>query len=930
MSPARSETHTSRRRFPTRAPERAHPHAPVRPRALFARLLATLCILASPTPAFAQSLVPDATPELQLERLLESAGLDDLLATHLRDRLARAEPAERPALAERLGDLYARMHAAAQTPAARAEIESLGYALLRDVPDSESFSLRLNLAKARYLAAEEVAERHRMRLAQEPERAEALQTLRSVAQTFEEVAGRVQGHIDALERREQRPTRDTNLIELKAQLERAHRDRSLARFYLGWTRYYRALLESQPSLAAAAPQDFGWILNTPGRPAAVDRVAKGTLRYDHVARAALGCAMVASLLGNDAEAERWFDLLQTADAVPEAVKSQIFTRRISVYAAARRWADLERLITDRRILDKAPLSVADARLLAVIVLEAGSDRATAAGREKLLESLAQAAFRDLIERGEIPQIIDLVARFGTTPLGVEGFVAEYVRAVNAYDRAMAAHKSAGLASDAPATDAALVTLFRDASAQLIRAADAPDAEAFAPHRDRARFLAGVAMHFASLYPEAADLLESSFKSATDPGQREESLWLAIASLDRAVEGNRPSLAPRRDRAALLFIEQFPRSERAAVLLLRRAGEGLIPDDQAIRVLLAITPSTPLYVTARRYAARLQYRLWRAAPSDTRAATAFFELAGELSDIDADEAQSTDPTISARAATELVLRERQALDIALTIDPPDRARAQRGLQAIERAVSQWGVELGDAAAELDYRKLQLAILSEDEAAIARAADTLRRHGGRFADAGERLIYRRLHRRWLSSPADADAARLVVGSGQRIIDALPKDAKTLADPGVFGLYESVAQAATVVWNAQGDESFRAIAQSLDERISTAGLATGRVMRRRAELAEASGDLRTALDAWLSLLAGHAAGTEEWFEARYNSLRLLLATDAAAARAALDQHVVLWPELAPPTWLERFTILRARIEASVPAPNLPASDTPSGGPR
>lgn len=874
----------------------------------------------------------DRGPDDAIESFLATKGLDTLLATHLRDRLSTTSGEERQRVAERLGDLYARLHADAATSEERASIEALGYELMREVPDSESFSLRLNLAKARYIAAEEIAERYRIRLATDEERAEAVRSLRTVGATFEEIGNRVQVQVEALERAEQRANANTDTRETRRKLDRARRERSLARFYAGWTKYYLALLEQNPSVATSAPTDFGWLLGTPGRPAAVERAPKALLKYEHIARAALGCAMVAAVTGNDAESERWFDLLQTAPDVPESVLSQVFTRKLVVYAGAQRWSDLDRLVALRVRETGQTLGVSDARLLAVLVLEAGTERSTIAGRDQMIESLAQAAFKALIARGELGQIVDLVNRYGTTPIGGAGFVPEYVRAVKAYDRALESHKQAGGTPDEPAVVEEIVIQFRDAAALLSQATKASDAAAFAKDRDRALVLAGVALFLSGQFEASADRLEEAAGIGLDPARREEAMWLAIASLDRAVDGDRPSLAPRRDKLAMLYLEQFPTTERAAKLLLRRAGEGLLPDDQAAAILMAISPESPVYHAARRYASRLLYRVWRSARADAKGAAgrAFLDVANEMLQLDLDEIASADAERSARAAAELMIRERQVLDVVMSVQEPDLTRATQAIENVTRAAGGRD-RLGDVRAELAYRQLQIGLATGDSSQIAAAADELAVSGGRFAEAGDRLLYRRAVEDSRASPGDVAALRRVVAYGSRLVERTGSKAESLSDPVVFGVHDTVAAASAEVWRQTGDVTMRDRALAIDRAVCEANLATSGVLRRRAELSEAAGLLAEASDSWRSLLAGHREGTTDWYESRYNSLRLLMLTDVAEAKRAFDQFAVLHPDMGPPPWNERFALLKARLDdAPIPSdlPSEPGRDGAGGG--
>lgn len=274
---------------------------------------------------------------------------------------------------------------------------------------------------------------------------------------------------------------------------------------------------------------------------------------------------------------------------------------------------------------------------------------------------------------------------------------------------------------------------------------------------------------------------------------------------------------------------------------------------------------------------------------------------------------------AAVAAEMMLRERQVLDVLLSQQDPSIERARRAIASVEFAAG--GSErLGEIAGELAYRRMQIAVVTNDEAGVVKAGDELAAIGGKFAEAGDRVLYRRALDSWrLNRSSEADARQLVA-VGSRLIARIGSDRARLADPATFGLHDAVADAASSIWRATNDGGMRDRALTIDRAICDAEMATGQVLRRRAELAESANLKSEALEAWRSLLAGYKEGSTDWFESRYNSLRLLLEIDPAEARVAMDQYAVLRPELGPEPWRERFELLRARIEQA------PAT----GGPR
>jgi hypothetical protein len=52
------------------------------------------------------------------------------------------------------------------------------------------------------------------------------------------------------------------------------------------------------------------------------------------------------------------------------------------------------------------------------------------------------------------------------------------------------------------------------------------------------------------------------------------------------------------------------------------------------------------------------------------------------------------------------------------------------------------------------------------------------------------------------------------------------------------------------------------------------------------------------------------EGWYEARYESIRLLAEKDPAAAREVMEQHKALEPAMGPGTWGEKFRELDAKL--------------------
>jgi hypothetical protein len=859
-----------------------------------------------------------------IERYLTDRGLTELLATHLLERLKRApEGPERARLADRLGSLYVQLLDRATTPEQRQQWEDRSQELLKSVPEAESFELRLNLAKARYLRAETQAERSRLRLTTPAEQKEAETVIRSVVGTFEDIGAKLGRRVDTLEKRES-AGREESETTLRTELSEARRLRSLAMYYSGWCNYYLAYLGNKPQQATEALKAFGWLLNAPkDHESTPARAPVQLLKYEHVARAAMGAALAESARGDDRTALAWLDLLQTTDGVPEAVTRQIFARRVAVFGAAKRWSDLGYAVEQRRKAEGGtkPLEVAEARLLAVIALEALDNARARPDSRDLIQGLADLAMTDLVTQGEVRHVQDLVGRYGSANLGGEGFIVQYVRGTQTYERARKAHEDAGENPEDPTALPAVANTYREARASLANAIGSPDAAKFPAERGNAGVLLGLSSFYAGDLVEAADEFERAFRADASDKSSEDALWLAVVSLDKALP-DKPSVKERLKALSALYLRTYPKSDRAAKLLLRQIAGDLVSEDKAVEILLGVDKQSPLYESARRQAATVLYAIYRRTRGNDRdfAALRFAEISEELLHLDRAKLTSgaLGKTESRELTTQVITRVRQVLDAVLGMTAPDLDRADKAFEVLDAVAGESDVDLKKVADELAYRRLQLALARTRPDEITRSLDTLHALGGRFANSADRLMYKRALAA-LQKGDSPGAAAEVVRHGLRVIDQFSKEPSVLADPAVFGLYNTVADAAGRVYRASGDQTMRDISLGLDRKIMAFGNPPAVVLRRFAELAESAGEPADALGAWRMLLSGLALGSPEWYEARYNSLRLLADSDPDKAREALDQHKVLNPDMGPEPWGGKLRDLDARVPAR-PGPPTP----------
>lgn len=801
---------------------------------------------------------PDPT-----DAALRDAGMLDVLEARLLDELARAgEEEERSALIERLASVYTGMLRALPDPSPeRRALVQRAWNLADQAGADQAADLRLALLLDAYLPIERGAELFELGLLDEQDRVDMVRTLRTVRVRLETMAKTAVVNAVSAERRArlvQDGSRDADMRE-------AFRRRSLTNYYAGWAGLTLATLESRRPDNEVLPE-FGWLLGGEGGMPVLDQVTDSSLGLEHVARSAIGVGRARAQSGDALIAEQWLRRVSQASTVKPEIRTQAAFRLIRFKADQNSWTEALALALEARRSGGAEeaLPTPEARFLALRVLAwmKGDPRTTTAAAD-----LGRVALSDLAARGEIGHVLELRKRFGGIPLLEDGFVGRYADALDALDRAEAE---------------GLPKAFADAAARFGKAGKAGDASSFPVQQTDAALKQIYCELRAKRAAQAVALVKALLATGLSDQAREEARWLLIVALESTEDQRVKEELAGEIRA---YVGDYPGTPRATKLLVRHAGTGVLDPGESVDELRAVGEDDPVALDARRVLLRLMYRTW--AQNKRPAGPQRDELVGLVRWIWQRETQADVPP-SPRQRLDTA---RIALDIAIAGRPRLDDLADDGLANAQRALDD-DTSLAEFASEITLRRVELLASRGDLQGAETAARELQVAADKRADAADRAILAAAFSQLDEHPQDAHVNAVVVRVGGRVCDrVIPAPPKPLSME-ASTIVDRVARAAATRWRAGRDETMGDMALRLGRVIIERGVPTAQGLRDIAALAADRRDARTELDAWSLLLAASKPDEEVWWEARYNTLRLLLRTDPVAARAAYEQHRVMFP--------------------------------------
>jgi len=840
---------------------------------------------------------------------LRSHGLNQLLALHLEEKLDAAQGEDRRKIAVQLASLYADLLESSSGLDEHIYFEKRGQELLAIVPEDEADKLRLALLQGPYSRVERIAENHRLRMSEDEKIAEATDTLTKIIPQFRTLRIGLDQQVEVLERRLNRASR-TEATRMEAELDRLRPLWMRTTFLYAWALYYQSWFTDRPEAARLAEEMFGVIIDPDVRRVRLEEVSIDLLDSEAFARSVLGTALCKSLTSRRVEeALQWLELLEREQAY-EPLKENLPAWRLAILLehGEFRWA--KNLIDELRSDSDEELPIVYLRLAAVHAMEAADADPDAA-------ALAREAIADLAGRGELQQVLDLADRYGVEPIGAEGFVVLYVRGAQRYQQARDLH-----GGDEPTPRSDVGAHYQAASEFFSQAVSEEDAGQFPVAAAAARSLIGWCHYFQGKFFEAKDAFKTA-AATLPPDEASQALWMAILSLDHVVQTDtRPSTRRELENLISIFLQRYPASKYAPRLVLRQSEGVAEPSMDLVEQLLSIPPNSDSYESAQRRAAQTLYRLFRDAEEGAQSAVGERYIRVALPIFARTEATALADDLRRQA---FLVRARRILDVALRPEIRRVEAAQEVFERLDHLAEAGEIDLRDHVNELEYRRFQIHLYAGPASEADRYADRLWERDGAspWAIAAAQQLFRDALREWREAgERDDDRIALdrIVRYGGKLLRHYEESGRTLDDEQIIVYYARVADASWRIWRRSGDEEMGRRALFLYNKLLEARPSNAQFLRSFATLAQAFGDesndrqlQQSALDAWRKLAGGLAAGTDEWFEAKYNQVLLLTELDSELARDVLGQLKVLYPGFGPDPWKERFESLEQRLQTS-----------------
>ena len=818
---------------------------------------------------------------------LKQHNMLSLLETQLEERITQAKNKdERVELSEQLSRIYLdQLQKLAKDDPYRKVILIRASQLTQRMQSMPMYELRIELLIERYVAIEKNVELHRLRLLDASQMQDTLLQLQDMTPQLRTLATQIDSAIEQNKRI--RTKARSNPQELAQRLTELRRYRSLAHYYHAWTGYSIAALKDQH-----VPTDvyisFGWLLGAKGEMPQIALLSESTLNYEHVARSAIGLALAYAQSGDSLSARAWAKLVANSEYTDPDSKRVAEDRLLQIMAEDRDWKAVNRLVETltRTRTDDSILTVANARYLALQSLEAMGSSAAGEGGIKEAKKTARFAIEQLVNAGEIGHVLDLYRRFDSLPLVADSFITNYAQALADLEEA----ENAGAAG-----------MYASVATKFAQAMEASDAARFPNELDDCQLKLVYCEIRSGRAGEATKMADKLIKKSSKEQVIEEARWLRIAAMDSVNRTKGKSRSDELDQAAKEYITAYPNTSRSAQLIIRYAMQGSLDPQVAINTLESVPKDDPFALPARRTLIELRYKSLRANRfADHEQAMQVLDLINWILKND------TNPPQDINDARAKMGPLRIGIDIALRISPPQISLANQLLDQANQLV-EFDPSMELHRSELIYRQIEIAVLKNQKSKAAELIAQLNKIDQVRAQNARIVLYNSDIADWNKSQS-VQLARRIIEMGSAIFSQLAPP-----DPQPVGIQaskvgEQVIESASFVWKRENDLAARDLAYRVSLIILSRGQPSEPGLRKIIELTNELGDQENQLESWLRLLAAYPTDDSRWYEARYYSLKGMLALDPQRARTAFQQYKALHPTPGPSPWGEQIESLFA----------------------
>ncbi len=815
----------------------------------------------------------------RLELYLTSLRLDRLLVRHLENQVNRElDPERRLRKAKRLADLYADQLLDSRVTAESADRwMRKAEALVKVYPSVENPRLKIAELQSRYLVEESSFRNWWNTLPHErPEelsfRWRELQT--DLAQFNAILEQRYQEFVAAVQL-------NNGEIALSRQLGQVENLLLHSSFLLGWSTYFRGILETedQMDLLRAADEHFREFLQIESRKSMTE-FSEQWFDFNSTwqLRGLVGLAMCQRGLKHPQQSEYCFELIRTNYQGRDKDLCYVWDLNSRHYVGDdKSTVDfVQHFKTETDLSGPGKIGFWVAALKAGAVIESRSPEMSRILRRESLAGLTRMMQSQLIEELQKKYAFEFE----------DDFLGNWVRGYLL------------LAAAAPSDKSDL----EEAKASLERALQQVDTSINEADVARCRYLLAKLHYRAGMFETAAGLFQSASRSIADEDRAmaAESQWLAARSLAELGKTDERKLGLAY-MAIDNLIRRFPESSLARraefeKLKLNMAG---LPDEEAIRRLQKVTRKDPNYPLALYEIARTRFRLWLTAFQTGKA-----ERAARLTELlEAERATRNNDAVSDEKKLKSILL---AIDALLRDEPINEPKLASMLQSAAAIADSIGDRPANVFAEYRYYRMNFYQKTNQ-------TDEAKAEARWMVQNASNTPYQRAALIYLGRVLDSECQRSADVKPELLEEALDVYRRLVAELGSTADELKNSNNARVATKKLGElESLAGNIEEADRIFSLLVETFPNHQDNIHELAKTKmrlGQYRLAWPLWRKLNAGVPPGTDIWYESKHQLITCIQDSDSESARQVLRQTIRLSPEM-PSKWQLLFDQLQAKL--------------------